>query len=291
MIEARAPVPTDEELTGLPLAVIYEPRESSLEFDYHHGWVSRKSIMKSYPSIVGKALHASRGYVMPMRYHWHTPYGLHARLGGTKLPEGLNAVYSKTILGAAGVVPRLGLDLRDPEQHYITMMDNSQHAFLSQPCRTNTENALSTEKRRYKSDGKLGKFFAYYALMNMRSESELTSISAELKELELEAEQRGERTPAYRELGSLMYRETISTLIELLEPVESIYAQAAAEGMVPEEASTPSDTLVSFLPEHRFGDYCRHALEYWLPDELAQGAEVITLQTGVNRLESVAISN
>lgn len=289
MLKSRDPYPLDR-LTGLPLSILYGPEHLNLPMDYNHAWISRRQISKKYRRIVGLALHASRGQAMPMKFHWHTPQGIHVRLGATELPASEDGVYERVVNGAAGVFPRRAVDLRSTKVRRYVTLNNTQFAFLSDPKRTYVENNWSKEKNRERSRNKISRFLTYYGLSKMKPEDELTTLSAELREEEIKSGANGRITAVYREVGSLMYGHTLKTLHELLEPVQGIYNQANREGMVPETALTPSETLISYLPEHRFGNYFRQALDVWLPEELARNADVVPLQTEVANVELAPVS-
>lgn len=249
-----------DELTGLPYHIYYGPDHLDLDFDIHHGNQTDELIRTIFPKIIADAYRPSRVHRVPIKFHEGASLtGFHRRFANTNLALGISGPNEKISLGISGVVPRQAYDMRDGKG-LLKYLNDDEHQFLADPARTFVEGTHSKPSKREKHRTAIGHYYAYQALRHLMTQTEAaTNIETVLRSDE----------PMVRELGGLMYKQSLDILDDLLQPTMAIYIEAKKQGMVPVWSREPHLAMRDYLPIDRFGEYLQDVATV---DKLEQAA-------------------
>jgi hypothetical protein len=246
--------------TGLPYHIYYGPEHLDLPSDIHHGNQGNRLIRAMFPDIVANAYRASRVHRVPIELHGGvSSIGFHRKYADTDLALAVSGPNEKISLGISGVVPRHAYDMSSGEG-VLRYLNDEEYQFLTDPERTFVEGTHSKPSKREKHRLAIGHFYAHQALQHLMAQSEAAA--------NIEEAFSGDEA-VVRELGNLVYRQSMDILDDLLQPTMVIYAEAKKQDMVPAWSMEPHQAVREYLPRNRFGEYLQAAATVDISEKLA----------------------
>lgn len=246
-----------DELTRLPLPVLTTSADFyfkgvPISANYHHHFHPLKSTelgyddegkklaRQSFERIEGAAVRYSRGQYVPKPLHNR----YHSIFVGPELPADTHSKFTAVVLACAGVVPRLAIDLSDPEGYSEIELTDRQHEFIRR--RIYFEGAALTLKKSKKNN--IGNYLAEYALQNVDediiSEKEIRKKVAQF----LKPKSSAQRSEAGRFILNYAVGASVADLI----PVQR---EAEKERMMKKSGKSLGEIVLKFFTQDRFPDY------------------------------------
>lgn len=243
--------PTDAE-TGLPLPLIplnlgFSAR--NMEVDFHHGYHTEESFKQNAGL---RALRTARGQCLPRWLHWK----YHEYFSGPLVPTDEAAIFRSTVMAAAGVLPKQGIDfksgapqIRDitrPEQRLLARYVHVEGEL--ERCAARHGKKWQDERYRTRFDRqqrkRIGSFFAEYAV-----EQRIDDVVSPVVIDEFLFTPKPSRR---RELGDALLKAAIDVSVD---PIRPLYHNLHNQGAVISPHPEPRSVVQMFFRARFRQDY------------------------------------